>query len=107
MVLVYPNIHVNTTDAYSGVRPQKAFSSLENNILKLPVNKWKGIIQNDFEGSVFVKFPEIEQVKKKLYENGALYASMSGSGSAVYGLFEKEVELKSQFEDYFVWQKKM
>lgn len=106
-VLVYPNIHVNTASAYAGLVPKKPVSSLENDVLKLPVSKWKDIVKNDFEESVFEKFPVVRNVKDVLYSKGAVYASMSGSGSAVYGLFEKEIELRNEFKDYFVWMEKV
>jgi 4-diphosphocytidyl-2-C-methyl-D-erythritol kinase len=54
----------------------------------VPVAEWKDVLKNDFEESVFVQFPEIAAVKEKLYADGAVYAAMSGSGSAVYGLFK-------------------
>jgi 4-diphosphocytidyl-2-C-methyl-D-erythritol kinase len=53
----------------------------------VPVEEWKGVLNNDFEESVFVQFPEIAAAKQKLYDEGAVYAAMSGSGSAVYGIF--------------------
>lgn len=102
LVLVHPNIHVNTAKAYAGLVPKEPVSSLENDVLKLPVGKWKDIVKNDFEESVFAKFPGVKNVKDVLYRKGAIYASMSGSGSSVYGLFEREINIESEFKDYFV-----
>lgn len=106
IVLVNPNIHISTANAYAGVKPQKANRILKNDVLELPINKWKGSIHNDFENSVFPQYPEIKKIKDDLYELGAAYASMSGSGSSVYGIFEKETRLTGQFSKYFVWEGK-
>lgn len=104
IALVYPNIHINTAKAYSGVKPGRPARSLEQDILSLPAEEWKNCIHNDFEDSIFPQFPEIKNIKEKLYAQGALYASMSGSGSALYGLFKEQTDLKKKFENYFVWE---
>jgi len=72
--------------------------------LNLPIEQWKEFIHNDFEDSIFPQFPEIKNIKEKLYSKGAIYSSMSGSGSTVFGIFEKETNLKAEFEGYFVWE---
>lgn len=100
--LVHPGIHVNTTKAYSKIKPNKQSESLSELIFQ-PINKWKELIKNDFEDSVFKEYPEIENIKNKLYDLGALYASMSGSGSAVYGIFKNEIDLRAQFNNCFVY----
>jgi 4-diphosphocytidyl-2-C-methyl-D-erythritol kinase len=61
---------------------------------------------NDFEKTVFPKYPEIESIKEQLYDNGAVYASMSGSGSSVFGLFKDNLSIKNLFPGYFYWQGK-
>lgn len=86
-VLVKPQIHVSTALAYANVVPASPEMSLTE-IIKQPVSAWKSIMINDFELSVFKQFPEIATIKQKLYDAGALYASMSGSGSSVFGIFE-------------------
>ncbi|MDO9153592.1 MAG: 4-(cytidine 5'-diphospho)-2-C-methyl-D-erythritol kinase [Paludibacter sp.] len=101
LVLVKPDIHISTPEAYSLVVPEIPQESLLENIQK-PVTEWKTLIKNDFEKSVFAIYPQIEEIKEKLYKMGALYASMSGSGSSVYGIFEKEPEKKNDFENCFV-----
>lgn len=85
----YPNIHVSTTDAYSGILPKPSEVCLKT-IIKSPRNFWKTSVSNDFEGSVFPVHPSIKLLKEKMYTDGAIYASMTGSGSAVFGLFEKK-----------------
>ena len=101
LVLVKPDIHVSTPEAYSNVTPQKPENSL-NDLVKLPVEQWKNVIVNDFEKSVFAKYPRIAEIKESLYKSGAVYASMSGSGSSVYGLFQHEPECLVGFDDCFV-----
>jgi 4-diphosphocytidyl-2-C-methyl-D-erythritol kinase len=90
ILIVHPGIHVSTAQAYAGVKPQKANYNLEEVVLNEPVEKWKDKVKNDFEKSVFEQHPEIKNIKDKMYQNGAVYASMSGSGSAVYGIFNQE-----------------
>ncbi|MDD4589804.1 MAG: 4-(cytidine 5'-diphospho)-2-C-methyl-D-erythritol kinase [Parabacteroides sp.] len=102
LCLVKPNITVSTSEAYSMVKPHYPFFSLKETITK-PITEWKEIMQNDFETSVFAKFPVIGSIKKSLYREGAIYASMSGSGSSVYGLFEYPTDLKTKFNGCFVW----
>jgi len=101
LLLVKPDIHVSTPEAYSLVVPESPGNSLLELIQK-PVNQWKDTIKNDFEKSVFAVYPEIESIKNQLYDMGSVYASMSGSGSSVYGLFETEPEKTSTFKDYFI-----
>lgn len=102
LVLVKPDIHVSTVEAYSLVNPARPELSLKD-ALTYPVDTWKDKVINDFEVSVFVKYPQIKSIKEQLYQNGALYASMSGSGSSVYGLFRNPVDLKHYFQNCFYW----
>jgi 4-diphosphocytidyl-2-C-methyl-D-erythritol kinase len=104
IALIYPNMHINTAKAYSGVTPKKASRSLESDVLNLPMEEWKNTIHNDFEDSLFPKFPELKIIKDKLYSVGALYAAMSGSGSSVYGIFKNKTDLKKEFGNYFVYE---
>ena len=96
--IIYPNVHSNTKEAYSLVKPQKSSKSLLE-IIKQPIATWKTDLVNDFEASIFKLYPIVEKTKNDLYELGAVYACMSGSGSAVFGLFETEPDIKqlSQF----------
>jgi len=101
-VLVKPDVHVSTRDAYAAIMPAKAGVELPVEIIK-PIPEWRSVICNDFEKPVFAQHPIIEKIKNQLYQHGALFALMSGSGSAVYGIFEKEVELREDFRNYFYW----
>lgn len=84
-----PGIHVSTAAAFGLLTPRPAPFDLRD-LANLPVNEWKGKIENDFEEPVFARHPELRAQKEKLYAEGAVYAQMSGSGSAVFGIFQKE-----------------
>ncbi len=106
IVVINPSIHISTAEAYASITPQKAKVNLME-VIKQPLSQWKGQIENDFEKPLSVKYPLIAELKENLYQNGATYASMTGSGSTVYGIFENEPDLKNQFDDYTVWKGKM
>lgn len=98
IVLVMPPVHVSTAEAYRGVKPAPVKESLMDLIYE-PVADWKKFIKNDFEASVFQNHPEIRGVKAALYEAGALYASMSGSGASVFGIFNDTPDLSGLEND--------
>lgn len=109
IVVVKPDIHISTKEAYAFVNPEHPENRLADIIVK-PVSEWKGLMKNDFERSVFVKYPTVREIKEKLYASRAVYASMSGSGSAFFGIFEKECnieEIKKIFPDTFCQQWKL
>ncbi len=107
IALIHPLINVNTKEAYENIIPDSKKKSLKELISENPEN-WKTEIANDFENSVFIKYPEVKQIKEKLYKSGALYASMTGSGSSVYGIFSERTELNNEFPgSYFVWYGKL
>ncbi|TXB65098.1 4-(cytidine 5'-diphospho)-2-C-methyl-D-erythritol kinase [Vicingus serpentipes] len=85
----YPNIHIGTAEAYAGIHPKEPVKNIKSLIAVAPIENWKETIKNDFEESIFPNHPEIKELKEKMYKNGAVYASMTGSGSAVYGVFER------------------
>jgi len=87
--IAYPNVFISTPEAFRGIIPSHKTKSLSE-LIKLPISNWKNNISNDFEESIFLKYPQIKAAKDKFYQMGAIYASMSGSGSAVYGIFENE-----------------
>lgn len=92
LLLVKPNIFVSTRDAFARIRPRHPERNLRD-LINQPVESWKDSMINDFEESVFPQFPAIGDIKTELYHLGAVYASMSGSGSSVYGLFAPDVVL--------------
>ncbi|PWT71595.1 MAG: 4-(cytidine 5'-diphospho)-2-C-methyl-D-erythritol kinase [Bacteroidetes bacterium] len=100
ILLVYPDIHIDTAWAFSQITPK--FPSVPIvELVKRPLAEWKSSVTNDFELPVFNKFPPLASIKNKLYEAGALYASMTGSGSTIYGIFEKNVIPSISFDQNF------
>lgn len=98
IALVMPQAHVSTAEAYRGVKPRPSDASLKD-LINLPVAEWKRHIKNDFEESIFPNHPVIRGVKAALYEAGALYACMSGSGASVFGIFKTRPDLSSLEKD--------
>ena len=100
LMLVKPEVHVSTREAYAGVHPhQPACSLLET--AKMPVESWSDRMVNDFEESIFVGHPLLAEIKQELYHQGAVYASMSGSGSTLFGLFRSHPDCESLFAQHF------
>jgi 4-diphosphocytidyl-2-C-methyl-D-erythritol kinase len=105
VMLVIPPIHLSTPAAYKNITPGKPEIPLEE-ILKSEIAKWPEKLINDFEPNAFDNHPELEEIKKRLYREGAIYAAMSGSGSAMFGLFEEKPDIEWA-EKYRVWTGKM
>jgi 4-diphosphocytidyl-2-C-methyl-D-erythritol kinase len=103
LVIVKPALHVSTAEAYAGITPRRPAKSVHEILNEQPLHNWKDSLSNDFEQSVFEKYPAIRSIKDQLYRQGAIYASMSGSGAAVFGIFEKTVDLKSMFVGSSYW----
>ena len=103
LVIIRPEVHVSTREAYQDVTPGAAKESIRSIIESLPVNQWKGRLINQFESAVMGKHQVIRNICEELYRAGAVFASMSGSGSAVYGLFEVEKDLSSTFDGVDYW----
>ena len=97
LIVVKPPVQISTAEAYQNIIPSRSRLSLKG-LVGFPVNKWKGNVLNQFEKYVFFKHPEVGEIKKKLYDLGASFSLMSGSGSAVYGLFRTE---KKSIENQF------
>lgn len=101
LLIVNPGIHIDTKWAFSMITPKPAAVSIRT-IIEQPIETWKEYLQNDFEIPVFEKYPEIKKIKNDLYRAGAVYASMSGSGSTVYGIFIKEDTIdNSRWNNFF------
>jgi 4-diphosphocytidyl-2-C-methyl-D-erythritol kinase len=101
LLIVNPGIHIDTAWAFTKIIPAVPSIPIPD-IIKQPVDTWKESLINDFEKPVFEAYPEIEKIKKELYNQGAVYASMSGSGSTVYGLFRKDSLIQTgKFDNYF------
>jgi 4-diphosphocytidyl-2-C-methyl-D-erythritol kinase len=104
ILIIYPGIHINTRIAFSLLKTTPANTFTKDNIM-LPVNDWRDNIMNDFEQPIFQMHPEINELKQHLYSSGAIYASMSGSGSSVYGIFNKGSRPVFKFPEnyFFAW----
>lgn len=87
-VLTPEGVAVSTKDAYGGIKPHLPELTLRD-VLARPVEEWNGLLVNDFEDTVFARYPELAAIKRSLYDSGAVYASMSGSGSALFALYRK------------------
>ncbi|HLK27384.1 MAG TPA: 4-(cytidine 5'-diphospho)-2-C-methyl-D-erythritol kinase [Puia sp.] len=102
-VLIYPGIHISTNWAFSQIKPHSSTKNLKE-IIQLPTELWKQELKNDFEEPVLKKYAELNSIKEKLYEAGALYVSMTGSGSAFYGIFKKNnvpaISLSNNFKTF-------
>lgn len=103
--LICPQVHISTAKAFQMITPKSASYELRN-MANMPVVEWKERISNDFEAAVFAQHPPLADIKQQLYNQGAIYASMSGSGSTVYGLFPKgqQAVIKSDivFESFYI-----
>jgi 4-diphosphocytidyl-2-C-methyl-D-erythritol kinase len=100
--LVYPDLHISTKEAYAGVAPRKRTPQVTEIIEGYDISEWKEFLFNDFEDSLFKTYPVLDHLKKQMYEAGAIYASMSGSGSSIYGIFDSHPRIN--FPDkYKVW----
>lgn len=106
LVLVAPDIHISTAEAYAQVQVKPTLRSPADVVSKLPVSQWKDHLYNRFEKYAIRRFPEIGVIRDKLYDLGADYASMTGSGSAVYGIFKTKPESSTEkaFANAFVYQ---
>lgn len=106
LLIIVPDIHISSVKAYSLITPQKPDLPLEK-ALQLPVTEWKNTVKNDFEEVVFPNYPILMEIKEKMVRSGALYSSMSGSGSAVYGIFKTEVNPVDLFPGMHSWTEKL
>ena len=102
LLVVKPDVFISTKEAYSMITPKTPTLSLKD-IVNRPLNEWKELMKNDFEDSIFKKYPQICKIKQQLYELGATYASMSGSGSSLYGIFNKKPNFQKLFSNNFTW----
>jgi 4-diphosphocytidyl-2-C-methyl-D-erythritol kinase len=103
--LVKPDQAISTHEAYQLIKPRSPDISISGILVNQPPESWKGMLVNDFEEAIFQKIPEYRNIKDTLYEHGAVYASMTGSGSAFYGIFKDKPGLAVEFPpSYFTWE---
>ncbi|MFO7621327.1 MAG: 4-(cytidine 5'-diphospho)-2-C-methyl-D-erythritol kinase [Bacteroidales bacterium] len=103
LLLVNPGIRVNTREAYGSCTPRTSGIKL-NELYNRPVPEWKNLIYNDFEEIVFRQYPLIADIKRKLYESGALYSSMSGSGSTLYGIYSHQPVVPEEIKPWVIYK---
>jgi 4-diphosphocytidyl-2-C-methyl-D-erythritol kinase len=103
LILVKPPVHISTPDAFRNVSFSEPLYEKSPELI-IPVDSWNRELINSFESYVFNRNPEVKEIKNKLIKSGAIYASMSGSGSSVYGIFKKPVKLDFSDTDYFVFE---
>lgn len=101
LYLVLPDVHISTKEAYSSIIPQSPKYNLQE-VIQAPITTWSDTIVNDFERGIFHKYPILPKIKEELYRQGALYASMSGSGSAMYAICDREIDLSSLAQEQVV-----
>lgn len=102
LVIVIPEVQISTAEAYSKISPHPE-SDLKRILENHPLQEWRGLLKNDFQDALYKLFPVMEAIHQKLYALGADYASMSGSGSSVFGIFENPVDSKKEFEGFTYW----
>lgn len=102
LVVVKPPVHISTAEAYASVTPREPGVSLRSTLENQPISSWRERLVNDFEKTILARYPVIQNIKDSLYESGAQYASMSGSGSAVFGIFERKPSLSFP-GNYSLW----
>jgi len=105
IIIIHPNFSISTQEAYANISPKAPKESIKD-IIDSPISEWKNRLVNDFEEALFKKYPILPEIKNELYKQGALYAAMSGSGSAVFGIFEK-VPQKLSFSNFWTWKGKL
>jgi len=105
VVILKKNILIHTAEAYQHITPHKTINSFKEIIEKINTDEWKDFFYNDFEKLAFSNYPELKELKNYLYQQGAFYASMTGSGSAIYGLFKFEPKL--DINNIFIWKGKI
>ncbi len=103
IVLVNPGVGISTREAYENCIPDEPPASLTE-MINHPVSEWKDLIINDFEKTTFKKYPQIGTLKNILYESGAIYSSMSGSGSTVYGIFNRKPVVPDKIKDLVIYE---
>jgi len=104
LVLVYPSVFISTKEAYQHIQAKALNFDLKSYLEKTPIQEWKSELENDFEKVLFPKYPVLEQTKQYMYEKGAVYASMSGSGSSIYGIFEEKPKNLHFPDNFSIWE---
>lgn len=105
LVIIFPGIHISTKEAYAGIHAQMPDNQLIE-LIHLPIERWNSLVKNDFEETVFSRYPLLQRFKQLFYRSGALFASLSGSGSSMFGLFRDPSDLPEELEQLVIWKGK-
>jgi 4-diphosphocytidyl-2C-methyl-D-erythritol kinase len=103
ITILNPGVAISTREAYLNCQPARPETPLEK-LIGIPVGKWKKLIKNDFENYAFKLYPVISDLKKAMYRSGAVYSSMSGSGSSVFGIFEAKPKIPAKLKEYVIYE---
>jgi 4-diphosphocytidyl-2-C-methyl-D-erythritol kinase len=103
VALINPGIHISTREAYLNSTPGVPEQSIEL-LINSDLAEWVKSVKNDFEDYVFRLYPQLREIKRSLYSSGAIYASMSGSGSTIYGIFRNKPETSKKLRNYLIWE---
>jgi len=103
IVIVIPKVIINTGKAYGAIKIGEKKENTLKELINLPIEEWKFYISNDFEKIVFEWYPELKKIKEELYNIGAIYSSLSGSGSSIYGIFKEKPILSEFLKKFFIW----
>lgn len=103
IILVYGGLHISTKEAYAGISPESSGQYLWE-LINADERSWRSVIKNDFEKVVYEKYPQLQQLKEQLYSSGALYASLSGTGSCLYGIYKNPPQTVLPFEEKICWR---
>jgi 4-diphosphocytidyl-2-C-methyl-D-erythritol kinase len=106
LLVIKPELTVLSGEAYAWVKPRKPETPISE-IISKPIEQWKNLLHNDFEEPLFKRYPEIKEIKNFMYGLGAVYAAMSGSGPAVFGIFNKQPDLKNIHPKHYLWVGKL
>ena len=108
LILLRPDLHISTAESYANLSPIQTLIYIDLKILpQLKLEEWSAFLKNDFEPYAFEKYPILGLLKQSLYELGAFYSSMSGTGSTIYGIFENEVQIPNELKEYVIWSGKL
>jgi 4-diphosphocytidyl-2-C-methyl-D-erythritol kinase len=103
IIIINPGVNINTREAYQNCKPSYPSDTLLR-LIDYPIAKWKELILNDFETFVFDKYPVTGQIKKDLYKSGAIFSSVSGSGSSIFGIFRNKPKVSDSLKEFVIWE---
>lgn len=107
LLLVIPDIQIDTKTAYKGIKPDKREKSLKEVVLNEPIENWNERVTNDFESNLLREYPLLEKIKQRMQEMGAVFTSLSGSGAAIYGIFREKPKVDKKLAQHFTWIEKL